>query len=308
MSRDLSGTIDGDAVRLASAYDEAHGDALSFTFTGKVTGDQMSGTLDMGEYLRRDVDGRRGTTPWRGDERAMAASLAGAAGLALPGASVAVARAVGRAAEVRPAAAGRPRHRRAERHERGARRGHRRRARSRRSPSGSIPPTRLKTVDVSGLYVTPGLVDIHVHVYTGTGEKGSYAGDNSVYPDGFTLRVGRDHRRRRRRASGWRNFDDFKERIIDRSKTRVLAFLNIVGNGMRGASFEQDLADMEAEPTAEMALRHQGPDRRHQDRALRRARSGRPSSARSRPGRCADIPGDGGLRREPARSARWPSS
>ena len=43
-------------------------------------------------------------------------------------------------------------------------------------------------------------------------------------------------------GSGWRNFEDFKQRIIDRSKTRVLAFLNIVGNGMRGGKFEQDLA------------------------------------------------------------------
>src|SRR5207244_12151970 len=59
-------------------------------------------------------------------------------------------------------------------------------------------------------------------------------------------------------CSGWRNFEDFKQRIIDRSKTRVLALLNIVGNGMRGGRFEQDLADMNAKPTAEMALRHKG--------------------------------------------------
>src|SRR5262249_33264644 len=52
------------------------------------------------------------------------------------------------------------------------------------------PADAFKTVDVSGLYVTPGLVDIHVHVFAGTGEKNSYAGDNSLYPDGFTLRVG----------------------------------------------------------------------------------------------------------------------
>ncbi|HZC36622.1 MAG TPA: hypothetical protein VE242_13455, partial [Chthoniobacterales bacterium] len=37
-------------------------------------------------------------------------------------------------------------------------------------------PSALKTVDVTGLYVTPGLVDIHVHVYGSTGEKNSYAG------------------------------------------------------------------------------------------------------------------------------------
>jgi dihydroorotase len=105
--------------------------------------------------------------------------------------------------------------------------------------------------------VTPGLVDIHTHVYTGTGERGSYAGDNSVYPDGFTFRVGvttiADAG-----GAGWRNFEDFKQRIIDRSKTRVLAFINIVGNGMRGGKYEQDLADMEAKPTAEMARRFPG--------------------------------------------------
>ena len=117
------------------------------------------------------------------------------------------------------------------------------------------PAEALKVVDVSGYYVTPGLVDIHVHVYAGTGEQGSYAGDNSVYPDGFTFRAGvttvADAG-----CAGWRNFEDFKQRVIDRSKTRVLAFINIVGNGMRGGKFEQDLADMEAKPTAEMALRH----------------------------------------------------
>ena len=113
----------------------------------------------------------------------------------------------------------------------------------------------LKTVDVSGLYVTPGLVDIHVHVFAGTGERDSYAGDNSVYPDGFTFRAGvttvADAG-----CAGWRNFEDFRDRVISRSQTRVLAFLNIVGAGMRGAKFEQNLADMEVAPTAEMALRY----------------------------------------------------
>jgi dihydroorotase len=124
--------------------------------------------------------------------------------------------------------------------------------------AANIPPAEaLKVVDASGLYVTPGLVDMHVHVYAGTGERGSYAGDNSLYPDGFTLRAGVttivDAG-----SSGWRSFDDFKDRIIDRSKTRVLAFLNIVGAGMRGDKFEQNLADMEARPTADMAARHKG--------------------------------------------------
>ena len=123
---------------------------------------------------------------------------------------------------------------------------------------GSIDPAlAFKMVDVSGLYVTPGLVDIHVHVFAGTGEKDSYAGDNSLYPDGFTLRAGvttiADAG-----CAGWRNFEDFRQKVIERSRTRVLAFLNIVGNGMRGPAFEQNLADMEAAPTAEMALKHPG--------------------------------------------------
>jgi dihydroorotase len=115
----------------------------------------------------------------------------------------------------------------------------------------------FKVVNVHGLYVTPGLVDIHVHVFAGTGEKGSYAGDLSVYPDGFTFRAGvttvADAG-----CAGWRNFEDFKQRVIDRSKTRVLAFLNIVGAGMRGPKYENILADMEAKPSAEMALKYKG--------------------------------------------------
>src|SRR4051794_36933647 len=44
--------------------------------------------------------------------------------------------------------------------------------------SPTIEPSKaFKVVDVKGLHVTPGLVDIHVHVYAGTGERRSYAGD-----------------------------------------------------------------------------------------------------------------------------------
>ena len=122
---------------------------------------------------------------------------------------------------------------------------------------GLSPKAAIKTIDAKGLYVTPGLIDLHVHVYNGTGEKGSYAGDLSVPPDGFTFRSGVttviDAG-----CAGWRNFEDFKDRIIDRSKTRVLAMLNIVGNGMRGGKWEQDMADMDGEATAKMAQRYPG--------------------------------------------------
>ena len=96
-----------------------------------------------------------------------------------------------------------------------------------------------------------------MHVYAGTGERRSYAGDSSVYPDGFAVRSGvtavADAG-----CAGWRNFEDFKTRVIDRSRTRVFAFLNIVGHGMRGSRYEQDVKDMDPKPAAEMALKHKG--------------------------------------------------
>ena len=124
--------------------------------------------------------------------------------------------------------------------------------------AANIPATQAKkTVDVAGLYVTPGLVDMHVHVFAGEKIATYAGGDLSVAPDGFTLRncvtsvadAG---------SSGWRSFDDFKRRIIDRAHTRVFAFLNIVGVGMREGQLEQNEADMEVQPTAEMALKHKG--------------------------------------------------
>ena len=142
--------------------------------------------------------------------------------------------------------------------ERGPRRRDRRREDRGRRRRRSTRVEAFKVVDVSGLYVTPGLVDMHVHVFAGTGEKGSYAGDNSLYPDGFTLRVG-------------------VTTVVDAGMLRLAELRGLQGPHHRpldarasspsstssatacaGAKYEQDLADMEAKPTAEMALRHKG--------------------------------------------------
>lgn len=117
------------------------------------------------------------------------------------------------------------------------------------------PADARQVVDVSGLYVTPGLIDIHVHVFATTGAKDAWAGDNSVLPDGFSFRSGVTTMVDAG-SSGWRNFEDFRRTVIDRARTRVLAMLNIVGFGMLTDVPEQNVLDMDAKATAEMAGKH----------------------------------------------------
>lgn len=99
----------------------------------------------------------------------------------------------------------------------------------------NIDPNRAKQViDVTGLYVTPGLIDIHGHVFAGTMPDGHLMnGFASLPADGFTFRVGVTTIVDAGDA-GAMTFADFKANVIDRSKTRVLAFLNISSEGMRG--------------------------------------------------------------------------
>ena len=114
-----------------------------------------------------------------------------------------------------------------------------------------------KMVNVSGLYVSPGLIDIHGHVFHGT-EADNYLsnGLDAVPPDGFTFRSGVttivDAG-----GPGWRNIDVFRKNIVNPAKTRVLAFMNIVGQGMRGIeAYEQDESDMDPKLTAAIAKKH----------------------------------------------------
>ena len=109
-----------------------------------------------------------------------------------------------------------------------------------------------QVIDVSGLYVTPGLVDIHVHAYATAGHRDTWAGDNSILPDGFSFRTGVTTLVDTGSA-GWRNFEDFRHRVIDRCQTRLFALVNIAGTGMTSIDHEQNPYDMDPDKTAGVA-------------------------------------------------------
>ncbi|MBK9167162.1 MAG: amidohydrolase/deacetylase family metallohydrolase [Bryobacterales bacterium] len=112
-----------------------------------------------------------------------------------------------------------------------------------------------KTIDVADLYVTPGLVDIHAHVFSGIRGSTTSGGNRSVFPDHIAFRTGVttvvDPG-----SSGWRSFEDFRRTVIDTAETRVLAMLNIVGIGILSYDLEQNVEDMNPRVTADMALKH----------------------------------------------------
>lgn len=110
-----------------------------------------------------------------------------------------------------------------------------------------------REIDVSGLYVTPGLIDLHVHVFYNTAIPDAWAGDNSVQPDAFSFRTGVTTMVDAG-SSGWRNFEAFRTTVIDRARTRVLAFINIAGYGMISDMVEQ--GDFDPAQVARLAKKH----------------------------------------------------
>ncbi len=149
--------------------------------------------------------------------------------------------------------------------------------------AGDIPAKNAKkVVDASGLYVTPGLIDLHTHVFVGS-NPGFADGFSSISPDDITFKAGIttvvDAG-----TSGWRNFPVFRKQVIDRSQTRVLAFLNIAGSGMTGFPTEEDVNDMDSHLTSDAIKQfpdiivgvkighYRGSDRAPFDRAMEAAR------------------------------------
>jgi dihydroorotase len=119
-----------------------------------------------------------------------------------------------------------------------------------------IPAARARQVlDVRGLYVTPGIVDIHAHVWAGQRAGTTNGGQSSFYPDHLSFRTGVTTMVDPG-SSGWRDFPDFRRTVIDRARTRVLAMLNIAGVGILAYELEQNVHDLNPEITAKMAKEH----------------------------------------------------
>ncbi len=111
--------------------------------------------------------------------------------------------------------------------------------------------TARKVVNVEGLWVSPGFIDLHTHVFVGP-EVGKFAnGINSLSPDNFTLKSGVttvvDAG-----TSGWQNFESFKAQVIDHSLTRVLSFVNIAGPGMCGKPLQESMTEMQPEEISKL--------------------------------------------------------
>ncbi len=140
------------------------------------------------------------------------------------------------------------------------------------APDIPIAAARL-VVDASGLIVTPGLVDLHVHPDYADRVRRIRVIDGYTFRTCVTTAVDAG-------THGWRTFSDFKTKIIDRSETRLLAFINIVGHGMQGAPLEQNVFDMEPKQTAQTieeyrdlivgvkTAHYRGPDWEPVDRAI----------------------------------------
>ena len=109
-------------------------------------------------------------------------------------------------------------------------------------PSGEA----ARVLDVAGRYVTPGIIDLHAHVFATHQRSGlSLHPLVNTFSSGVTTVVDAG-------TAGWRDFPHFVEEVIDKAKIRVLSYVNIVGRGM-GGEWEHDVREMRPKAAAAVA-------------------------------------------------------
>jgi dihydroorotase len=108
-----------------------------------------------------------------------------------------------------------------------------------------------QAIDVTGLLITPGLVDLHTHLYPGVSHYGIEP-DTHCLGRGVTTAVDAG-------SAGAQTFPGLRRYVIERASTRILAFLNIAVEGLissligelediRWASVPQAVARARANP------------------------------------------------------------
>lgn len=107
-----------------------------------------------------------------------------------------------------------------------------------------------QVIDVEGEYITPGLIDMHCHIYPQfpypTDGLPTIDPEAHLFQSGVTTAVDAG-------TCGWRDFLSFKERLIDRASLRILAFLNIASGGMVSYQSEQTVEDFHPQVVAAIA-------------------------------------------------------
>lgn len=112
-----------------------------------------------------------------------------------------------------------------------------------------IPPRLARrVVDVRGLVVAPGLIDLHAHVGRG-GDGRPWHPPDLYLSSGATTVVDAG-------SFGARHFDFFREQIAARARVRVLAFLNVVSTGMADEALEQEVDLMDVPLALATIARH----------------------------------------------------